>query len=376
MMPYQIGNEVMNNKVLLVSLWGNYNYGNKLQSYALKTLIEKMGYSVVVAKHDEPAPRLRTKIKKAVRTILGRKSNVEPRSNERERYFEEFTNSYVDESITINDFDASQVDTSLFSAAIVGSDQVWHNFFNRKEELEYFFLNFMPEKKRIAYAASFGFDSFPQKYEKLYNDGLKGIRYCSCREKSGCELVEKTIGKPIQQVLDPTLCLTADEWEKIAHKPKYDVPKEYALVYFIAGMPQQYESYIQNLSNSYNIKCIDIYNGGNDYFETTGPREFIWLIKNAKFVYTDSFHASVFSVLFQKQFLVFPRCNETGKGSYGRIEALLQLCSITDCEYGKTKMPFCISNEAFETAKKKINEEKAKSMDFLENALGKVISDC
>lgn len=54
----------MNNKVLLVSLWGNYNYGNKLQSYALKTLIEKMGYSVVVAKHDEPAPRLRTKIKK------------------------------------------------------------------------------------------------------------------------------------------------------------------------------------------------------------------------------------------------------------------------------------------------------------------------
>ena len=68
----------MNNKVLLVSLWGNYNYGNKLQSYALKTLIEKMGYSVVVAKHDEPAPRLRTKIKKIARTILGLKDIVEP----------------------------------------------------------------------------------------------------------------------------------------------------------------------------------------------------------------------------------------------------------------------------------------------------------
>ena len=126
----------MNNKVLLVSLWGNYNYGNKLQSYALKTLIEKMGYSVVVAKHDEPAPRLRTKIKKIARTILGLKDIVEPRSIEREKYFEEFTNSYVDESIIVKNFDASRVDTSLFSAAVVGSDQVWHNFFNRKEELD------------------------------------------------------------------------------------------------------------------------------------------------------------------------------------------------------------------------------------------------
>lgn len=55
---------------------------------------------------------------------------------------------------------------------------------------------------------------------------------------------------------------------------------------------------------------------------------------------------------------------------------LLQLCSITDCEYGKTETPFCISDEAFEIAKKKIGEEKAKSMDFLENALGKVVNDC
>ena len=74
--------------------------------------------------------------------------------------------------------------------------------------------------------------------------------------------------------------------------------------------------------------------------------------------------------------MVFPRCNESGKGSYGRIDALLQLCSITDCEYGKTETPFCISDEAFKIAKKKIGEEKAKSMDFLENALGKVVNDC
>lgn len=366
----------MNNKVLLVSLWGNYNYGNKLQSYALKTLIEKMGYSVVVAKHDEPAPRLRTKIKKFARTILGRKDILEPRSVEREKYFEEFTNSYVDESIIVKKFDASRVDTSLFSAAVVGSDQVWHNFFNRKEELEYFFLKFMPEEKRIAYAASFGFDSFLPKYERLYMEGLKGIRYCSCREKSGCDLVKKATGKSVQQVLDPTLCLDADEWGKIASKPGYNVPDKYILVYYIAGLPQQYESYIHELSNNYNVKCIDIYNGGNNYFKITGPREFIWLIKNAKFVCTDSFHAAVFSILFQKQFLIFPRCNETGKGSYGRIDALLRLCSITDCEYGKTETPFCISDEAFEIAKKKIGEEKAKSMDFLENALGKVVNDC
>lgn len=365
----------MKENVLLVSLWGNYNYGNKLQSFALKTIIQEMGYSVTVVKHDEPKLRLKTRVKKTVHMLIGRKEIVEPRSIIREKYFEDFTREYVDEEIMVENFDANHINPNSYYAAVVGSDQVWHNFFNRKSELEFFFLKFMPEEKRISYAASFGFECFPKKYKKVYKDGLRGIKFCSCREKIGCELVEKAIGRQVPQVLDPTLCLSADEWSKIEKKPLYNVAKEYILVYFIAGKSDEYKEYIQDLMKEHNIECLDIYDGDNRFFYTTGPKEFIWLIKNAKFICTDSFHASVFSILFRKQFLVFPRCNEEGTGSYGRIDALLNLCSLTNCEYRKTITPFCISDEMFDIASEKISIEKEVSFEFLKNALQKVQVD-
>lgn len=359
-------------KVLLLSLWGNINYGNKLQNYALVRLIEKLEYDVVIIKAQKKISlkeRIRVLVKKLLlKCGFGRYQyiiNIE----KREKYISRFSDYYIKEYENVKKYDTRSINSEEYKYAVVGSDQVWRNWHHSKKELELFYLTFMPQEKRIAYACSFGFEFVDEADKKIHVDGLTNLKFCSCREQAGKKIVKELIDRDVPVVLDPTLCLTRSEWVELSRKPEYVIETEYLLIYFLGGISDSYRRFIQETADKDNLEIIDIWDMNNKkYYTKTGPNEFIWLIEHAKYVCTDSFHATVFSILFHTRFLTFHRKDESGEGSYDRIHTLLDSVGLEKMVYPTCK-EFRITEKQFELANKRIQEQKEFSLDFLTKAL-------
>lgn len=170
-------------------------------------------------------------------------------------------------------------------------------------------------------------------------------------------------------VLDPTLCLTRSEWVVLSRKPEYEIDGEYLLLYFLGGISDSYRKIIKDTAEKDNLKIINILDvNSKSYYTKTGPNEFIWLIEHARYVFTDSFHATVFSILFHTQFLTFHKTNEIGEGTYSRIRTLLEIVGLENRIYPICK-DFEITKKEFEMVDPKIQEQKQLSLSFLTMAL-------
>ncbi|RGZ73188.1 polysaccharide pyruvyl transferase family protein [Agathobacter rectalis] len=227
--------------------------------------------------------------------------------------------------------------------AISGSDQVWHKWKHDLNELPYYYLEFMPKEKRTSYAASFGFEEFPQNDIEQHIKGLQGMNKISCREQSGCNLVHKYVGKEAVRVLDPTLLLSADEWRNIEHKSGdiqiINLKKKYVFMYFLGEITDEYYDFIRSTMEENNInEVFDFFDESKSHFVEKGPSEFINLIDNAEYVFTDSFHCTVFSLLFNKRFKVFRRQQTGFEKMFGRIEDLLASKGALEHIYGETEI--------------------------------------
>ena len=228
---------------------------------------------------------------------------------------------------------------SSFDIAIVGSDQIWHKWGDDKLELPFYYLEFMPIEKRAAYAASFGFEEFPEKDREQHKNGLRNMRYISCRELSGCKLVSEAIGRNVPHVLDPTLLLSATDWRKIEDQASEFARswKNYAFVYFLGEQTVEYKKKIRDVMQTQKIdRIIDFSNYMDKNISKCGPAEFLSLIDHAEWVFTDSFHCTVFSVIFDKKFTVFRREQEGFEKMFGRIEDLLASTNKLKYIYGGT----------------------------------------
>lgn len=318
-------------KVLLVTLQGA-NIGNRLQNYALQEIIKK-GNNIVytpyynVLEYDSVLKRLKVRIQCALSQIgFVRYSGIR-NTRLREIKFSKFNESYIDNMFKVS---FNHV-PSEFDYAVTGSDQVWHNWSGDDSELNYFYLKFMPDEKRISYAASFGFEVFPQKDIDKHKEGLMGVRYLSCREEHGRKLIKELVGRDAELTLDPTLLLNKDEWIKIEKNPNYSTDN-YILVYFLGEKTDESISTIKRIAEEKSLRVIDIYDANNlDYYLTT-PDEFIWLIHHASYVCTNSYHACVFSILFNKKFLAFHRKGAGMENMFDRIRTLFDIFGI-DREY-------------------------------------------
>lgn len=235
--------------------------------------------------------------------------------------------------ITTTCADAFKHDWSMYDLAIVGSDQVWHNWHKDSMELPYYYLEFMPSEKRVSYAASFGFEEFPAEDRAEHIKGLKGMHAISCRESSGCALIKRETDRDAVHVLDPTLLLSADEWRKVAAPIPENLHASkggYAFMYFLGQIPDEYQKFIEDVQAKRGIKMIDFMDLKKEAIARCGVGEFLSLIDNADYVVTDSFHCTVFSILFQKEFTVFKRKGEGFEKMFGRIEDLLQATGNTN----------------------------------------------
>lgn len=339
----------MNKKIILVTLFDDNNIGNRLQNYALQKILMSYGIEVVTLNNGYTTqPTLKMTVKAWIQSVLGilglkncrRKYQKYIADKKRRTANIEFDRNNIKKIININNDQAFQIDWSEYEVAIAGSDQIWHKWREEDDELPYYYLQFMPPEKRCAYAASFGFEEFPDKDLEQHEKGLKGMRYISCREQSGCDLIKGVIGKEVPRVLDPTLLMKAEEWRKIEGQASDFAKnqKNYAFLYFLGEQTDEYNVYMEQIVRTKDIeRIIDFSDYTNSDICECGPSDFLSLIDNARYVFTDSFHCTVFSLLFEKEFTVFRRKQIGFEKMFGRVEDLLASKGKLQHIYGGSK---------------------------------------
>lgn len=258
-----------------------------------------------------------------------------------------------------------------YDVYVVGSDQVWNP--SASSSIEPYFLTFAPkEAKKISYASSFGVSNIPASLYEKYKKLLSNIDSLSVREQTGVCLVKALIGRDATCVLDPTLLLNKEQWGNIMLAYPH-MPSRYILVYQL--LPSEtLPSLAKKLSEE--MDCPVYYLAKRAYavnapkgmrvIKDAGPAEFLWLIKNASCVVTNSFHGTAFSVNFNVPF--YSVLDSKRKGN-ARIVSLLESVDLMNrIVFEGTEIPkFSVYESA--PVQQKIEGMRADSMSFLKKAL-------
>lgn len=319
--------KLSNGKVGIVTLYyANHNFGGLLQAYALpKVLKEYFGLEAEQIGYISTEPKAEQNNKKGLFQYLYRqiynfwifffdivnKKNI----NRRKQAFDNFINE-IPHSKTAYDYDSIYKSLNQYDVFICGGDQIWNDC-NENQNIVVYTLQFVPsELKKIAYAPSMAVLEASPGFEKLMSDGLNALNAISVREKKSLSILQPLTNKKIEVVADPVLLLKDSEWARITIPPQKR--KKYILCYLLGDSVEQRKA-TKRIAKTFDLsivtfphilanavrKCDLFFGDIHDY--TSGPREFIGLIKNAEMVITDSFHACVFSMIFKTPFAVFER---------------------------------------------------------------------
>lgn len=351
-------------KVGIITIPDFNNYGNRLQNYALQKVVEELGHEAISYVPFRPV-FWKACIKRWLQMEKGAKQKHALR---RLQSFLAFDKKYMrTESVKESVFPKELSDRC--DCFLAGSDQIWNPAW-AKSLHENMFLTFARPEQKIAYAPSFGVDHVSSKWVDRYAEALKDFRTLSVRELQGAETVKTLTGRDATVVVDPTLLLTGEEWRKIARMPKKeDSGTPYLLMYFLGQIPETYQALITDFAKKHNCRVLNFFEENQWELYATGPSEFVGLIANAQAIFTDSFHASVFSTLFQKPFVVFDRVDKE-KDMSSRIESLCQKLALESHRFSsptfdaeKIMCPDYTQSMAL------LERERKKSMDFLKSAL-------
>lgn len=330
-------------KIAISTITDYNNYGNRLQNYALQEILKEQGHSVETIKNSTRVTKKNKRqilaesikngelILKAKNKITKKRKEKEirPFNAKRSHNFLNFTHKYINEtSFAIDENTSSFIEFKDFDCFVIGSDQVWNYEFDRFSKFD--FIPYSNENQNvISYAASFGVSDIPPSLDNLYREGLSNVRHISVREEAGSKLVQNLINRNAKVVLDPTMLLQTSDWTKLAESSQIDTSGEYILTYFLGELNREEWSYINNYAREkrVEIKMLGDLNDLENWL--AGPSEFVKLFQNAKAIFTDSFHACVFSILFEKYFEVFER-KSSHKSMNSRIDTLLNQFEIDD----------------------------------------------
>lgn len=302
-----------------IAIWGatmGSNYGGLITYYALYKAVQKLGYSPVLIQPQLP------------------KNGVV-----QENHATRFCNEYMalSERKALSKYKEFN---SLADTFLLGSDQIWnYTLFPGKKETVY--LDFVDDsKKKIAYAASFGFEKptiFPEYAYKfpLISKLMKKLDYVAVREEDGVDICKKYYDVPATHVMDPVFLLNEREYEELASKAKNKPEGKYMAVYCLTPGPGINEAF-QFVSKKLNLPRVNMGSGNAKkfekkkknfdmpYCENLQMEEWIYNIKNSEFVVTDSYHCVCFSILFRKPFILIQKSWATS-----RIESLLSKLNLT-----------------------------------------------
>ena len=318
------------NKIGIITYFYYYNYGTMLQGYALQKVLERAGNGafsseIIDCRFGEKdlslwyyfKIRVRrffvyfTQIKRVIATFKKRdltNAKYREENNKKRQLFDDFVKQCCSMSPkTYKQSSELYPNPPVYDIYVTGSDQTWSPKVGLRDSC---FLGFAPKDKvKAAYAPSIGVAYYSPEEEQFVREHLHGYQFVSCREKHGADILGNLSPVPVETVLDPTLLLRADEWRQVTVMPE-GLPEKYILCYFI-GERMYYRDFAKQLSKQLNLPLIFIPGSNTDMKDEnhlvwkSGPREFLWLIDNAEVVLTDSFHGTIFSINFRRNFYSF-----------------------------------------------------------------------
>lgn len=329
-------------KIDIVTLHRAQNYGSVLQAFALQKQIEKLGHQAYILDYYPERytnkgllKRLKNKSSRFNNplVLLIAKLLIYPSYLKKGIQFNKFMH-YL--NLEKPSFATNEEGMGRFTDAdayCAGSDQIWNSHWNEGVE-KVLFLDFVPKGKLcLSYAASIGLSNIPANEIDETKLLLDKFEFLSLREDKGVELVRELGRTDAVQCLDPTLLMSKEEWSQYADDSYKG--KEYVLTYNLHHDPEidkcakaiasKYHLQIRNIS--YNWHDI-VRHGHLDWCPTV--EGFLGLIKNAKYVVADSFHATAFSIIFEKSFVVI-----TPEVASSRLSSLLKMLGLDDHNINK-----------------------------------------
>ncbi|WP_304152530.1 polysaccharide pyruvyl transferase family protein [Megamonas hypermegale] len=368
-------------KIAIVTFHHVINYGSALQAYATQTIFNQLGYETDIIDYVNNVNRDDLLLQNRANEFrFGKIPIIRQLYMIFQWYDLKYTlrvfNRYWNENLNLTKrfYSNEEIKKSLdfnYAAYCTGSDQVWNTHVspNSKGVDKVFYLDFVPEKAFcFSYAASFGMDSATPKEKIIIKDLLKKYKFISVREIAGLKILKEIGYEKAVQVLDPTLLLSKEEWINFSKPIK--TPKHYILTYQL-HKNHDMKKYIKKMACILNLPIVNISFSWRGYLESKyaaygiSPEQFLYLFNHADYVITDSFHATVFSIIFEKQFVSI-----YSDLFNNRIQNILEITGL-EKRHLKNYFDENLIQETidFYQAKKKLNIERKKSLDWLKKVL-------
>ena len=304
-------------KIKTITCHDVYNAGASLQAYALVTYLRNLGHDAEIidykpdylnrhyrlggvgnSRYDKP-------IVKQAYLLANLPGRLRARCGMRKKRFDAFREAYLPLTKRYASFEQLKNEPPVADVYFAGSDQIWNTQFPNGRDPA-FYLSFASEGSvRASYAASFAASHADEAWAERQAAWITGLDYVSVREPSGVDIL-RGLGIEGQAVLDPVFLLPAETWRTLAIMPEEDAP--YMLVYDFDGSGE-IERAAKELAekNGWQIRSLQKLPYADRCDTETGPREFLGLIAGAQCVLSNSFHATAFSLIFQRPFMTFDR---------------------------------------------------------------------
>ena len=367
-------------KVGIITFHNSYNCGSMLETYAMQEIIKKGSLEPEIINFSSKgqinlyrAWFINNSIKNILKNILVA-PHINHIKNNNDKYIE-FQRKYFNLSRFTNDSNTLKDDD--YDTVISGSDQIWNITIDDYDDA--YFLNWVKNAKKVAYSPSFGsknilkYSDNPDKYKNF----ILSYDVVSVRENNGKKWIKDLTQLDVPVLSDPTLLLSREDYENLVAK---DVDEKSDYIFFYSpGFDNDICKYVKEVANKYNMKVItwssksyyvkNIKKYGFELPKYENPEMYLYLIKNAKLVFTTSYHGTIFSTIFKKKFYTIKN-----GGMYGdddRVITLLKQINLMDrlipYEFDKN---FDYMNEVnYKKSEEKLIDLKMKSIKFLTDSV-------
>lgn len=368
-------------KIGIITFHNSYNCGSMLESYAIqkkisdikKTKVEIINFSND-GQHEIYAEWYKNNsLKNIIKNILIFPARKRIKNNN--QMYEKFKNEHF--NLTKSYSNINELSDEDYDYVVSGSDQIWNITIEDGDDA--YFLPWVKKAKKIAYAPSFGakkIKDYTDDYKK-YCDYINGYDFLSVRENNGQTWIKEMTGKKVPILLDPTLLLKREDYDKLVDN-NISTPEKY-IFFYSPGFDKKICEYVKKISEKYNLKVITwstksyyikrVKRFGFELAEYENPSSYLYYVKNAELVLTTSFHGTIFSTIYNKKFITIKN-----GGMYGDDDRVITL--LNQLEMMDRLIPH-IFDENFDYMKdidyskynEKVNKLSKISEDYLRKSL-------
>ena len=365
----------MKRKIGIINHWMVNNYGALYLAYALERKIREMGYDVETISWLPDEVRRPWQLSMAKKTgllhYLLRLGYFLVFILPRQWSFRKFRSMMHASKRKYTDASLPEI-KNIYDKIVIGGDQLWNckvNYYNENN-----FLPFVEEKeKKVVYAASLSQDFIREDFKSTFRELAEGFSYVTSREQRAKELIEETTTLKAPRVADPAFLLSAEEWGALAKDPP-EKGEDYVFVYQVQS-DVLVSRFAEELARKYQCKIIycpfplkkQIHCRRHPYLS---PEQWLGYVKHARFVVTDAFHGTVFSIIFNRNF--FSEISEYGKDTGSRITNILEVFSLEKRLLTDANARNLIDAPFIEYApiNEKILKERSEAEQHIRNMLG------